>query len=319
MMFRPKTIINVLIIIFCLGLFCRLSYADNNKEEKKPLIEANAAVDKASILIGDKITYSLTVKAKDNIEVEFPQVLAQSLNGFAIKDFGSSQKGLFARKTFRQWYILDTYAGGQHTIPAQVIKYRAKGQADWQEIGVKEITVEANGLLDAASNRSDIRDIRGPKGLAGKIWPYVLTVLALVLIVAVYYGLSFLRKKKTDSKALPVPAHIIAFEALAELEKKDYIGKGQVKAYYIELSGIARRYLENRFNIRAPEMTTEEFLNKAKLDSALSPEHKSFLRDFLTNCDLVKFAKYRPVETEAGLSLASARKLIDQTKEESRP
>ncbi len=103
------------------------------------------------------------------------------------------------------------------------------------------------------------------------------------------------------------------------MEKKDYIRKGKTKAYYIELSDIMRRYLENRFNIRAPEMTTEEFLIKVKEDSVLSLEHKGLLRDFLLNCDLVKFAKYQPAEQEAGLSFASAKKLIDQTKEEAAP
>jgi len=66
-------------------------------------------------------------------------------------------------------------------------------------------------------------------------------------------------------------------------------------------------------------MTTEEFLSKVKEDSSLSIEHKGLLRDFLATCDLVKFARYQPVEKEADLALASARKLIDQTKQEDNP
>jgi hypothetical protein len=66
-------------------------------------------------------------------------------------------------------------------------------------------------------------------------------------------------------------------------------------------------------------MTTEEFLTKVKEDSALSLEHKGLLREFLTNCDLVKFAKYQPAETEASLALTSAKRLIDQTKQEDKP
>ena len=84
----------------------------------------------------------------------------------------------------------------------------------------------------------------------------------------------------------------------------------------VELSDIVRRYLENRFNLRAPEMTTEEFLNGVKDNKALSYEHKSLLREFLLHCDLVKFAKYEPPEKEADLSFKSAKELIDQTKGE---
>lgn len=308
------------VIVFCaLGVFFAggsVSFAAKDKEKNDSDIEVAAAVDKPSIRIGDKVTYAIMVKAAKDIEVEFPQILPENLAGFAIKDFGSSQKGLFGRKTFKQWYLLDTYASGEHAIPAAAVKYRAKGHVDWRELSTKEIRVEVKSLLDAASAKDDIRDIRGPRSFAGRIWPYALAVLIALLIIAAVFIFIILKKKKEGHKAAPIPAHIIAYEALAALEKKDYIRKGQARAYYIELSDIVRHYLENRFNIRAPEMTTEEFLIKVKEDSALSPELKGLLRDFLTNCDLVKFARYQPAEAEADLSLASAKRLIGQTKEQ---
>ncbi|MCM8797824.1 MAG: hypothetical protein NC923_08170, partial [Candidatus Omnitrophica bacterium] len=261
-------------------------------------------------------TYTITVKAKKNIEVEFPQILPENLSGFAIKDFGSSTKGLFTKNTFKQWYLLDTYISGMHTIPATVVKYRVKGQNDWQELEVNEVRLEVKSMLDNASNRADIRDIRGPKSFANKIWFYTLIASVVLLLLGGAISFVFLKKKQKEFNAPPTPAHIIAYEALAALEKNDYIHKGQIKAYYTELSDIVRHYLENRFNIRAPEMTTEEFLIKVKEDSNLSLEHKGLLRDFLVTCDLVKFAKYQPAETEASLAFNSAKKLIDQTKQE---
>ncbi|MFH0772010.1 MAG: hypothetical protein V1933_05270 [Candidatus Omnitrophota bacterium] len=305
-------------MLFCLGVFstsASVSYAAQDKENKNSSIEATAAVNKSSMQIGDKITYTITVRAKKDIEVEFPQILTQELAGFAIKDFGLSQKSLFGKKTFKQWYLLDTYVSGEHTIPSAAIKYRAKGQADWQELRVKEVKVEVKSVLDTAPVRTDIRDIRGPKSFDSKMRLYMLIAIVVLLITGAVFGFLLFKKKKEENKALPALAHIVAYEALAALEKKDYIRKGQTKTYYIELSGIVRHYLENRFNIRASEMTTEEFLIKVKVDSALSLEHKGLLRDFLMNCDLVKFAKYQPAEQEANLSLASAKRLIDQTKE----
>ena len=91
--------------VFCLSLFfagSSLSSAATREQEKGLPIQVGAAVDKSSIKIGDKITYTITVKAKKNIEVEFPKILTQHLAGFTIKDFGSSAKGLFAKKTFKQ-------------------------------------------------------------------------------------------------------------------------------------------------------------------------------------------------------------------------
>lgn len=311
--------INLICAIFCLGVFLAnsvASFAASDKEKRNLDIKATGAIDKTSIQIGDKITYTITIKARNNIEVELPQILPENLAGFAIKDFGSWQKGFFGRKTIKQWYLLDTYVSGEHIIPAALIKYRAKGQTDWQELSVNEIKLEVKSVLDSAADRKDIRDIRGPKSFANKTLTYILIVLVLFLILGGVFSFIILKKKQEEFKAPPKPAHIIAYEALMALEKKDYIRQGQTKIYYIELSDIVRRYLENRFNIRAPEMTTEEFLLKVKQDSSLSVEHKNLLRDFLTNCDLVKFAKYQPAEQEASLALASAKKLIDQTKQE---
>lgn len=313
---KPRKQIERFIAVLCLGVF---SIGLPTAKGKSLPIEASAAVDRALILVGDKITYTITVKAGKDIEVELPQIMTQELAGFAVKDFGSSEKGLFGKKTFKQWYFLDTYLSGEHTIPAAVIKYRAKGLSNWQELSVKEVKIDVKSVLDAAPIRTDIRDIRGPKSFAGKLWFYALMALAVLLIIAAFFSFILLKKKKEERKAPLTPAHIIAYEALAALEKNDYIRKGQTKAYYIGLSDIVRHYLENRFNIRAPEMTTEEFLIKVKVDSALSLEHKGLLRDFLVNCDLVKFAKYQPAQQEANLSFASAKNLIEQTKQEETP
>ena len=57
-----------------------------------------------------------------------------------------------------------------------------------------------------------------------------------------------------------------------------------------------RRYLEDRFELRAPELTTEEFLDVAGSANRLSHDHQSLLRDFLRQADLVKFAGVRASE-----------------------
>jgi len=126
----------------------------------------------------------------------------------------------------------------------------------------------------------------------------------------------FKPKKSQDILVPQRPAHKIACEALVALQQKEYPRRREWNRYYTELSDIVRRYLENRFNLRAPEMTTEEFLNSVKDNKVLSYEHKSLLRDFLSHCDLVKFARYEPDEKEASLSFESAKRLIDQTKPE---
>ncbi|OQX53593.1 MAG: hypothetical protein B5M48_03180 [Candidatus Omnitrophica bacterium 4484_213] len=301
----------MLLILILTPAICFAS--EQGSIDKLPL-EVSASVDKDKATIGDKITYSITVKADKDIEIKFPE-FGQNLGGFAIKDFGTSRKGWFRTKTYRQWYVLDTYTSGKYSIPEARVKYRKKSQKEWQEVSTDEITVEVESILENAEDKRDIREIAGPIGFPVKIPWYLWGILGLIALGA---GTAFFlfKRKKTQTVLPPRPAHEIAYEALEALTQKEYLRRGELKLYYIELSDIVRHYLENRFNLRAPEMTTEEFLNSVKDNKALSYEHKSLLRDFLSHCDLVKFARYKPPEKEVGLSFESAKKLIDQTKEE---
>ena len=53
---------------------------------------------------------------------------------------------------------------------------------------------------------------------------------------------------------------------------------------------VVRRYIERRHAVRAPNLTTEEFLEAAKGNPAFSPEAVAELKRFLESADMVKFA-----------------------------
>ncbi len=86
-------------------------------------------------------------------------------------------------------------------------------------------------------------------------------------------------------------------------------------AWYVRLSSIVRRYLEDRFALRAPELTTEEFLRVAQRSVQLSAEHKALLTSFLADCDRVKFAGYEPGAEESKSVLEAARRFLLETRE----
>ena len=87
------------------------------------------------------------------------------------------------------------------------------------------------------------------------------------------------------------------------------------KAYFIGISDCVRNYIERMFDLKAPEMTTEEFLNSLSDSNKLSVEHKRLLKDFLAACDMVKFARHTPLTEEIELVSSSARKFVEETKE----
>jgi len=75
-----------------------------------------------------------------------------------------------------------------------------------------------------------------------------------------------------------------------------------------------RSYVERRFDIRAPELTTEEFLQVATARPEVDDDHRALLSEFLDRCDRVKFAGYRPESTESLATLDTARRFIEDTR-----
>lgn len=157
---------------------------------------------------------------------------------------------------------------------------------------------------------TDIRDIKPPieisDGLAWLWW----TLAILAVVIAVILIWQWWQKRKTFVPVVPpVPAHVRAKQKLAEALALI----SQPKPFVTAVSDTARFYLEERFQFRAPERTTEEFLRELGGTKLLLPEQKESLGDFLESCDLVKFAKYEPGETELRGLHGSAVRLIEET------
>ena len=157
---------------------------------------------------------------------------------------------------------------------------------------------------------NDIRDIRPPVVIpSGWAWVWW-TLLVLVVAAAAFFLLRWWQKKKAvEAFVPPVPPHVRAKQRLAEALAL----LGQPREFCIAVSDTLRVYLEERFSFRAPERTTEEFLLDLKKTDLLMRDQKDSLEDFLTRCDLVKFAKYEPREPELRDLHASALRLVEET------
>ncbi|MCK4883005.1 MAG: hypothetical protein KAS92_08275 [Candidatus Omnitrophica bacterium] len=147
---------------------------------------------------------------------------------------------------------------------------------------------------------------------------FLLLAVLLIALIAGFAVFIYSKRRKADvTKAEPVDTRSpweIAYDQLVQLAQCPYLEEGRFKEYYSELSGIIRYYFENRFNIRAPEMTTEEFLWSLERSRDLKTEHKETLKKFMASCDIIKFAKHIPRVEEAEESFQFARQLVEETK-----
>jgi hypothetical protein len=295
-------------------IIATISRADTDVSAELP-VKVSAEADRLYAGIGDKIVYSLNVTAGKDTEIQFP-LFQDELGGLTIKGFDSHQKkGLFGKRVITHRYTLSSYKPGPYTIPSAAVKSRGRGEEVWSEAQTEEIAIVIKSALEGEKAVLDVRDIKGPVQIRGVLYFLPFAAGALVLLAAIAGAYIFGRKKiKKLMTPPPKPPHLAAYEALERLNKSDLLRQGKIKEYYVRLSDIVRHYLEDRFDLRAPEMTTEEFLAKTKDTEGLSREDRNLLRDFMFHCDLVKFAKYGPDDTEVTLSSDSAKKLIDQTR-----
>ncbi len=158
-------------------------------------------------------------------------------------------------------------------------------------------------------NGNDIHDIKPPIVIPNG-WEWLwLALIALAVLAALFFWRLWKKSRSRVFVEPPIPAHIRAKEAL----QKALELIGQPKSFCILVSDTVRLYLEERFDFRAPERTTEEFLRELSATDLLTIEQKESLGRFLGSCDLVKFAKYEPGENELRELHSSAVRLVEET------
>lgn len=110
----------------------------------------------------------------------------------------------------------------------------------------------------------------------------------LVMLVPLFFVFRRLyRKKMLPFQAQPVPPETSALERLSAI--RHLIDEGAVRDFVRESSDILRSYIEARFGLRAPRLSTEEFLYEAEHSPHLDAAHRAKLAEFLFRCDRVKF------------------------------
>ena len=131
-----------------------------------------------------------------------------------------------------------------------------------------------------------------------EVLPWFLGGLGIILMgLLVFY---YIKKRKSAQPVFKIrskpklPAHIIALNDLEELRMQKMWQSGKVKEYYTAMTDIVRLYIEERFEISAVEMTTEEILKDLRNEN-LDSEIQNKLGQTLVLADLVKFAKETPL------------------------
>ena len=298
---KVKTFLTAGLLLF---ISCgTLSAADNG-------ISATALVDRASALIGDRVKLTIDIDYNAGTDINLPEFKENKIDDFEIKDSGRElKKSFFGGDIITYWYFIAAYSTGKHQIPQIDIKYKKKGANGWKTVQTRALNVTIESVLPKDKMPADIKDVTRPLQYFEINWFLVSGVIIFfsIILSAILY--------KFRKRAMPVKRpHETALEEL-EAARGNFLKNSDVKEYYTGISDCIRRYIERSFKMKAPEMTTEEFLCSLKESTRLSLDQKDLLKDFLNVCDLVKFAKYTPAKGEMEKVFIAAKKFIEETKE----
>ena len=196
-------------------------------------------------------------------------------------------------------YGLTQFDSGRYVVPS------IKIFIDSKSFMTDSLLVEvANVQVDTLKQKMyDIKDIAAAENSIGNWWKYLLVIALIIGIGAfIYWFIKKRQEKKLQAEIFKTPIEK-ATTLLDTLEKKELWQKGEIKAYYSELTDIARNYIEEAIEIPAMESTTSELIAglraaSVKKKMTLSKEIIENLERVLKQADLVKFAKSKPLDFE---------------------
>ena len=260
--------------------------------------KATVSIDTTKNKIGAEFKLTIKTVVDTSSKVVFPTTksfgLLEVIRSYAIDTIKNNDKYELIKK-----YGLTQFDTGRFTIPKIPILINKK------LFFTDSIAVEvSNVVVDTLKQKMfDIKPIAEASSSKSWIWKLLLVLLLIAGIGAfVYWWLKIRQKKKIEEEIYKTPIEK-ATSLLNTLEKKELWQKGEIKAYYSELTDIARNYIEEAIEIPAMECTTAELIEAIRKASqkkkmALSQETIENLEQVLRQADLVKFAKSKPLDFE---------------------
>lgn len=291
------------------------SVAGGNVYGQKTLIDI--AIDSAAILIGEQTTLHLTVTADNGRSVQLVIPNDTLMTGVEVLNLSKPDTSVIEnnRLLIKQDVLITSFDSSLYLLPPlKVIDGADTVYSNQVALKVTPIPVNA----DKPEEFNDIKDIWQPSFVLADYYPLIYGVLlALFLICVAAYIIKRIRSRKSlipfKKQEPKLPPHEQAIKELDEIKQQKLWQQGRNKEYYTLITDTLRKYIVDRFDVNAMEMTSGEILDMLKGEESAKPVYNN-LKQILQLSDYVKFAKMQPLPDENDQSMTNAYLFIDQTK-----
>lgn len=272
--------------------------------------EFTVRVEPDRVAVGEPMTLTLSVIAGGSGEEDLDDAVAalrlgETLGVFRVRPLPERDRAEPGRAS-RAYHLL-TFESGELEIPPIALRV---GEGAIVETPALPVTVDSLiGDDDDPSRFAEIKGSVGPRRF--RPHPIPALIAGAVLLGCGVAGIVIARRRKS---AAPPPRER-ALAELGALESKDPRG-GEGESIVAAAADVVRRYIGDRFALRAPERTTREFLELARTSQRISAPHQGLLATFLGHADLVKFAAARADAHAVAGALTAARRFVEETPDE---
>lgn len=203
-------------------------------------------------------------------------------------------------------------AVGEILFPTLSIPYSAQKVSSILQTPPIKILVA--GSIGENVSPEMLKDIKPPIQLS--FWNWIWTTITISLLIFTAFWFLIKRRRGNITRLTPpTPARPADEVALENLERilEEYRRSGAVKTFCVALSNLLRDYLGCCYGIDAMEKTTSEIFSAMKTEE-IDRKICLHLKEILTDCDLVKFAKFSPSEKELMENFEKCKRFILTTK-----
>lgn len=280
--------------------------------------------ERDSVLIGDQLRYGFHLQG---VPVGTGLLLPDYSKGFApgdsveivsswtadtVKVGGSKRHPTSHDIDFS--LVITSFEEGKHRLPPlSVIKESSAGVFDTLlfkplELEVFTIPVDTTTYV--------IHDIKGQVQYPltfSEVLPYLIGLLVVLALVWAIRALVVARRKRRSPDAAPdEPPYLVALRKLEKYRGEKYWAKDRQKVFYSGITDALREYIDARYGIDAPEMTTAEIfdsLSHTDVPADLFVQTKSLFE----TADMVKFAKAFASDEENASAVPTAVRFVTST------
>jgi hypothetical protein len=279
-------------------------------------VSFRVAVSRREVTIADHVTMLLETRAREGYEAQLPR-FGEKLEQFGIVDYTTPKPELDETGAIvtSRIYELAPFLSGEYAIPPMTVTFHASGDSIMHTLESDTLRVSVLSILPEDQAELEIKDIVSPFGFPRNPYP-ALIIAGAVLLVAVLTVLYRRRRGRLAAARAEILPHELAYMRLQELLESGLLEEKRYREFTAAVADVLRGYIEDRFGLRAPERTTEEFLAEAGTGLPVGKDRRAILEEFLRHCDLVKFAALEPSSDDVSRSFETCRDFIDATKRE---